>query len=106
MKTRIYWLINQHEHTHEYTIEESIDADENVKYVLYASGHSDWAESIQNTPLVTLVDDGNGYKLGEKLKGIDYALAEEIRVLLNFINSNSIHSYEYAAFEQVNNIKI
>jgi len=71
---------------HDYTIVVT-ENDNNTTYVLSRSESSHWSEHARGEELLTLVDDGNGYKFKEKIgRAVDYAQFAELYILIQFIN--------------------
>jgi hypothetical protein len=70
-----------------------IEENDQVKLFLCAVGEA-WTEHIKNTVLFKITDTGNGIKIGPKYRlllengndgeGIEYNVAEYLRILMNF----------------------
>jgi hypothetical protein len=56
------------------------------KYELIAIGN-DWAEEIKENSVFTIINDGNGYIINDKIgKNLEYHKAAYLFILLNFMN--------------------
>lgn len=80
---QIFKLITKDNKQNEYNIVVN-KTKECEEFSLYATDNKVWTEQTKNTELLTIISDGNGYKLKKKLKNINYGVAEELRILLNF----------------------
>ena len=71
---------------HEYDYELLAD---NV-HALYYSNGSEWIENLRGTICMSIKNDGNGLQIDVEEKGrIDYSEAEQLFILLKFINKQS-----------------
>ena len=57
-----------------------------ITYELYASNNGDWAEEAKGKLFLTITDTGDGFELNKKVKRLEYDFAEELVILLKFIN--------------------
>jgi len=59
-----------------------------TRYTLRRSHGACWLEHVRGEELLSAVDDGNGVKLSEKLKSLNYAEFTELLLLLTFIKNH------------------
>lgn len=80
---------------HDYTIG-VIENEKDTTYVMSRSESSHWSEPCRGEVLITLVDDGNGYKFKDKIgKDVNYAEFAELYILMQFINKVYSHKPIY-----------
>ena len=83
-KTKTYRVIND-QNVHDYTIF-CKKIKKGILYELYISPKEDWAEDYKNEKVLSIVDNGNGYKISYHIgKNIEYHKMVELYVLLSFI---------------------
>ena len=70
---------------HEYTITTET-TDNGVLSTLYRSSSEIWSEIVKNEKILSIINDGNGVELSNKLKKMNYHELFELRLLLNFEN--------------------
>lgn len=81
MTTENFKVISN-EDVHEYTI--TVEKENDVtRYLLFASQATLWTQHIRGVLLTVLVDTGNGFNIADN-KNLDYAEAQQLRMLLNF----------------------
>lgn len=86
MGKKKYYVINTDEQFIEYIIKVKVNKDKGyTKYTLYRSDNEIWSEHAQGEKIVSIKDDGDGLIFSRFDKKINYSSAEEIRILLNFI---------------------
>lgn len=70
--------------------------DDNEKlYELFASQSEAWCEHVRGTCLMQLRDDGNGIKLDQKYRKMDYSQAFYLNLLLNLNYLDSPNSMNH-----------
>jgi hypothetical protein len=82
-----YYVIETLGQSVEYIITEA-DTDDGVMYQLHRSLNETWSEDCQGEVLVTMIDDGNGYKFKWKQKEkkrLGYDEIEHLYILINHV---------------------
>ena len=82
-----YYVIDKLNHGLEYIITE-VETDEGTMYQLHRSMNETWSEDAQGELLVTMVNDGNGYKFQYKhaeKKRLGYDEIEHLYLLINHV---------------------
>jgi hypothetical protein len=82
-----YYVIETLGQSVEYIITET-DTDDGMMYQLHRSLNETWSEDCQGEVLVTMIDDGNGYKFKWKQKEkkrLGYDEIEHLYVLINHV---------------------
>jgi hypothetical protein len=82
-----YYVIETLGQSVEYIITEA-DTDDGVMYQLHRSLNETWSEDCQGEVVVTMIDDGNGYKFKWKQKEkkrLGYDEIEHLYILINHV---------------------
>ena len=82
-----YYVIEQLGQSVEYIITEA-DTDDGMMYQLHRSLNETWSEDYQGEVVVTMIDDGNGYKFKWKQKEkkrLGYDEIEHLYILINHV---------------------
>lgn len=86
MKTNSkFYVVDKSNDALEFVISEKL-TDDGVEYKLLRSKNDTWADPVKGEVLVTLIDDGNGYKFKWKQsekKRIGYDELEHLYLLIN-----------------------
>lgn len=86
MGKKKYYVINNDEQFIEYIIKVKVNKDKgHTKYTLYRSDNEIWSEHVKGEKIASIKDDGDGLIFSHSNKKLEYSSAEEIRILLNFI---------------------
>jgi len=76
------------------------EGSKSTKYELYASQSELWNDSTKGELLMVISDDGNGVKLDEKYKELDYSQVKYLRILLSINNLDATMSDDLLAFTE------
>ena len=82
-----YYVIEQLGQSVEYVITE-VDTDDGTMYQLYRSLNETWSEDSKGELLVTMINDGNGYKFKYKhaeKKRLGYDEIEHLYLLTDYV---------------------
>jgi hypothetical protein len=82
-----FYVIEQLNQSVEYVITEA-DTDDGTMYQLYRSLNETWSEDCRGEVLVTMIDDGNGYKFKWKQKEkkrLGYDEIEHLYLLIDYV---------------------
>lgn len=82
-----FYVIDTLEQSVEYIITEA-DTDDGTMYQLHRSLNDTWSEDCQGEVLVTMINDGNGYKFKYKhaeKKRLGYDEIEHVYLLINHV---------------------
>lgn len=82
-----YYVIEQLGQSVEYIITET-DTDDGTMYQLYRSLNETWSEDSKGELLVTMINDGNGYKFKYKhaeKKRLGYDEIEHLYLLIDYV---------------------
>jgi hypothetical protein len=90
MKT--YLIIENDEVLYRATIEDSV-------YTLHRSKSLIWDGDCQGEKLISLECNGNGVKLSQGKKKLDYSELEHLRILLNIYNAEQSFTFEQTIVE-------
>lgn len=75
---------------HQYDIivtEETIhNQDYPITYSLHASNGAEWSHEAKGKLFLTIIDTGDAYVLNKSIKRLEYDFAEELVILIKFIN--------------------
>jgi hypothetical protein len=85
-----YYVIEKLEQSVEYIITET-ETDNGTMYQLYCSLNDTWAEDHKGELLITMINDGDGYKFKWKQsekKRIGYDEIEHLYLLINHVRRN------------------
>lgn len=85
-----YYVIDTLEQSVEYIITET-DTDDGTMYQLHRSLNDKWTEECQGEVIVTMINDGNGYKFKWKQsekKRIGYDEIEHLYILMYHVRRN------------------
>lgn len=106
VESKIYEVHSKDTSNHEYNIQYSL-TDDGELYTLLYSNHSSWRSDLRGTVVMSLMDDGDGFKIvspiGRREKGrIGYDEIAEYYTLISFINHHdpfySAEIREYNSF--------
>jgi hypothetical protein len=82
-----YYVIDTLEQSVEYIITET-DTDDGTMYQLYRSMNDTWSEDSKGELLITMINDGNGYKFKYKhaeKKRLGYDEIEHLYLLIDYV---------------------
>ena len=110
MSTKTFLILDDYYKNIKYKIKVEQPENRTTCYSLYRSENSEWSDHVKNEKILIVEDTGNGLILQweEKVKkhNLDYSQADELRLILNFINSQSHMPSNYIAFAEKDSIKL
>lgn len=87
MENKKFYVIEAEEDALDYVISVE-ETDKGVKYTLRRSKSGHWSEHCRNEELISMLDDGNGYKFNfvpREKKRYDYEEMEYVYLIIDFI---------------------
>lgn len=98
-----YLIINTSNDDIEYRIRVISDSI-GTSYMMYRSKSVVWSEHVRETLVLSITDDGNGFKVEPKLgKKLDYDVFTELYLLMSFIVKEEPNLYpKYMVVTEVN----
>lgn len=86
MKTNFKVIDSDDIHQYDIIVTNEPNQDYPVRYDLHASSGADWSHEAKCKLFLTVTDTGDAFELNKKIKKLDYDVAEELVILLKFIN--------------------